>query len=99
LIVTGAVVLIRTAGVDVVDVQLPEYVPPAVIVMGPLKVGGGGGGAQAEVVAETDGREDTFPAASNASTPSVYVVAQLRPPTASEVEVVWADCDPFANTR
>jgi hypothetical protein len=48
-ITTGSVVLIVTAGVELVDVQVPEYVPPAVIVIGDSARAGTAGAAWAIV--------------------------------------------------
>jgi hypothetical protein len=48
-ITTGSVVLIVTAGVELVDVQVPEYVPPVVIVIGDSARAGGAGAAWATV--------------------------------------------------
>ena len=47
---------------------------------------------QAEVAAESVARVERFPAASNASTPNVYVVPHASPLKVYEVEVVfgWA---------
>jgi hypothetical protein len=50
--VTGCVVAIVTAGVDEVDSQLPLYVPPVVIVMGPVHGPGSGGDVAALAPAE-----------------------------------------------
>ena len=46
-IVTGWVVAMVIAGVELVDCQFPVYVPPAVIVIGPLVAAGGAAGTGA----------------------------------------------------
>jgi hypothetical protein len=60
--------------------------------------GGGGGGstAQAVVVTLSDARAERFPAASTASTPSVYVVPHTSP---ANVAVVTAELKPGAPSR
>ena len=50
------------------------------------------------MLTEIDGRVDTFPAASRASTANVYDVPQLNPATAYDVELVCPSCDPFLYT-
>ena len=52
----------------------------------------------AEVLNETDGREDTLPAASRASTANVYELPHAKPETAYDVEVVCPNCDPSRYT-
>jgi hypothetical protein len=54
-ITTGSVVLIRTAGAELVEVQLPEYVPPEVIVTGaaPGRSASGGVPSSVPTTAET----------------------------------------------
>jgi hypothetical protein len=49
----------------------------------------------ADVVAEIDGLDETFPAASKAATASVYEVPQVSPEIAYEVEVVCPSDEPF----
>jgi hypothetical protein len=49
------------------------------------------------VEAEIELRGDRFPAASNASTPNVYVVPQAKPLNTDDNEVVVATAVPFRN--
>jgi hypothetical protein len=58
----------------------------------------GGLGAQAAVDPVTRIGAETFPAASNASTANVYVVAQARPKIVKLVELVEPARTPFAYT-
>jgi hypothetical protein len=100
--VTGCVVAILTAGtLEEVDSQLPLYVPPVVIVIGPDHVVDGGAGAGAEhaaVVAWTDVFGELFPAASLATTSKVYCVPQARPVWLALVPETVATTDPARYT-
>src|SRR3954470_21748174 len=72
----------------------PDTCRPAPLVGG----GGGGGDVHETVEAVMDARGEWFPAASNASTVTVWVVPHARPVNARLVAVVVPTAEPSSQT-